>query len=153
MTERSRWLSEAITTWQVSEVPPNMAAAGERITDARQHVVSAQSLADSDPTLGMTACHDAIRKAITAHMEAAGLKPKDGDGAHRIVLEYAEHELVGDIEAEDLIEARRIRQDRGIAEYGQFARRQISAEQVRESAIVAECIVRAVAQKLAGQVR
>ena len=40
-------------------------------------------------TLAVSACHDAIRKAITAHLVASGLRPRGGDGAHRIVLRYA----------------------------------------------------------------
>ena len=42
-----------------------------------------------DMTLAVSACHDAIRKAITAHLVASGLRPRGGDGAHRIVLRYA----------------------------------------------------------------
>ena len=38
----------------------------------------------------MAACHDAIRKALTAHMAAAGYRPRGGEGAHRIVLRYGE---------------------------------------------------------------
>jgi hypothetical protein len=78
-----------------------MAAAGERINDARRHVTSAP-LADNDVTLALSACHDAIRKAITAHMNASGYRPHSGEGAHRIVLDYARHELAGVLTDEDL---------------------------------------------------
>ena len=63
-----------------------MAAAGDRINDARRHVQSARTIAKDDRTLALAACHDAIRKAITGHMAAAGYRPRAGEGAHRIVL-------------------------------------------------------------------
>lgn len=90
-----RWLTDALATRDIERVIPNMAAAGERINDARRHVRSALLLADNDSTLAMSACHDAIRKAITAHMAASGLRPRAGDGAHRLVLDYARHEIAG----------------------------------------------------------
>jgi hypothetical protein len=34
-------------------------------------ISSARALADDDRTLAVSACHDAIRKAITAHMASA----------------------------------------------------------------------------------
>ena len=72
MTPPGSWLTEAVVTRDIEPIASNMAAAGERLSDARRHVRSARRLADDDPTLGMSACHDAIRKAITAHMTAAG---------------------------------------------------------------------------------
>lgn len=87
----------------------NMAAAGDRVNDARRHVRSARTLADDDTPLAMAACHDAIRKAITAHMLANGLRPRGGEGAHRIALDYAMHELGALISDEDLAEANEIR--------------------------------------------
>ena len=37
----SRWLPEALATHDLQRVKPNMAAAGERINDARRHLRSA----------------------------------------------------------------------------------------------------------------
>jgi hypothetical protein len=93
VTPSDSWLTEAEATRDVERVAGSMAAAGERINDARRHVRSARRLADDDPTLAIAACHDAIRKAITAHMTAAGLRPRGGEGAHRKVLDYARHQL------------------------------------------------------------
>jgi hypothetical protein len=126
-----------------------MAAGGERVNDARRHVASARSLAATDVTLALAACHDACRKAITAHMTAAGYRVRSGDGAHRIVLAYADRELAGVLADEDRRAADRIRRDRAIAEYGEFAARQLTAEHVRWAAGVAERIVRAIAADLA----
>ncbi|WP_420444948.1 hypothetical protein [Candidatus Poriferisodalis sp.] len=61
------WLAEAIATRDLQRVKPNMGAAGERLNDARRHVRSARILAEDDTTLAIAACHDAIRKAVTAH--------------------------------------------------------------------------------------
>ena len=55
----------------------------------------------------MAACHDAIRKAITAHMLANGLRPRGGEGAHRIVLDYARSQLADLVDEDDLEETRR----------------------------------------------
>ena len=97
----------------------------------------------------MSACHDAIRKAITAHMTAAGMRPRGGEGAHRVVLAYARHQLRDVIATSDLGEADDIRRDRALAEYGDFASRHLTPEHVRAAADAAERIVNAVANSLA----
>ncbi len=147
----SDWLAEAIATRDVERVKANMAAAGERVNDARRHISSARFLADDDTTLAMAACHDAIRKAVTAHMGANGLRARGGDGAHRITINYARQALADRIIPDDLEEADQIRQDRALAEYGDFASRKLNAAHVRASADVAERIVDAVANALASQ--
>lgn len=143
------WLAGATATRDLERVKPNMGAAGHRVNDARRHVRSARLLADDDTTLAMAACHDAIRKAVTAHMAARGVRARSGEGAHRIVLDYARHQVGGVITADDLSEADEIRQDRALAEYGDFASRQLDADHVRSAAAVAERIVNAVATALA----
>lgn len=91
----------------------------------------------------------AIRKSLTAHMAAAGLRPRSGEGAHRIVLDYARTQLSVVIASEDLDDADAIRRDRATAEYGDFAARQLNADHVRWAAEVADRIVSAVAAALA----
>lgn len=144
-----QWLTDALATRDLDRIQPNMAAAGERVNDARRHVRSARLIAADDPTLAIAACHDAIRKAITAHMAAAGLRPRAGEGAHRVVLEYARQRLAAVITADDLTDADDIRRDRALAEYGDFANRQIDAVHVRAAADTAERIVNAIAANLA----
>ncbi len=143
-TRDSSWLREALATRDIEQVKANMAAAGERINDARSHVRSARRLADDDRTLAMSACHDAIRKSITAHMALAGFRPRGGEGAHRIVLADARDQLADVIEPTDLDEADDIRKDRGLAEYGDFASRQLTPSRIEVAAEVAERIVNAV---------
>ncbi len=58
------WLSESLATRDLERVKPDMAAAGHRINEAASHVRSARTLAKDDVTVAMSACHDAIRKAI-----------------------------------------------------------------------------------------
>jgi hypothetical protein len=153
MSADRTWLREAIAARDLDRVTANMAAAGDRVNDARRHFRSAQALADDDTPLAMAACHDAIRKAVTAHMLANGLRPHGGEGAHRIVLEYARTQLGDLISEDDLEEAAEIRQDRALAEYGDFPSRQLDGDHVRGSADVAERIVNAVAAALARQAR
>lgn len=145
----SNWLGEAIATGDLQRVKANMGAAGERVNDARRHVRSARVLSEDDTTLAMAACHDAIRKSVTAHMAAVGLRVRGGEGAHRITLDYARTQLAHAISPDDLVEADEIRQDRAIAEYGDFASRKLNAPHVRAAADVAERFVNAVADILA----
>jgi hypothetical protein len=143
------WLMEALATRDLERLQANMPASGMRIGEARKHVRSARMLAGDDPALAIAACHDAIRKAVTGHMLAAGLRPRGGEGAHRIVLAYARHVLGTVITADDLGEADGIRRDRALAEYGDYPSSQFSADHVNAAADVAERIVNAVATELA----
>ena len=145
----SDWLAEAIATRRIERVKANMGAAGERVNDARRHVASARKLAESDTTLAMSACHDAIRKAVVGHMSANGLRVRSGEGARRLTIDYARRELAGVISASDLVDANEIRQDRALAQHGDFASRKLNAKHVRAAADVAERIVNAVARAIA----
>lgn len=126
-----------------------MGAAGERINDARRHVRSARLLAEDDSTLAIAACHDAIRKALTGHMAARGLRVRGTEGAHKRTLDYARSELAGLISEDDFDEADALRKDRALAEYGDFAARQLTAAHVLAAADVAARIVSAIADDLA----
>lgn len=147
------WLREALALRDLEPVAPNMAAAGERINDARRHIRSARTLAEDDITLAIAACHDSKRKAITAHMNANGYRPRGGDGAHRIVLAYARTQLATLIAASDIDDADELRRDRGIAEYDQFAHSKLQAIDVLAAADLAERVVNAVAKALATRSR
>jgi DNA replicative helicase MCM subunit Mcm2 (Cdc46/Mcm family) len=82
-------------------------------------------------------------------MAVAGLRVRGGEGAHRIVFEYARYQLADVVANEDVREAEDIRKDRALAEYGDFATRQLDAEHVRWAADVAERIVNAIASIIA----
>jgi len=83
-------MAEAVTTGRLQRLGPSMPAAGDMITRARTHIKSATLIASSDPTLSLSACHDAARQAVAAHMRAAGYRPANPMGAHRLVIEYAD---------------------------------------------------------------
>lgn len=147
------WLTEALATRDLERVKPDMAAAGHRINEATSHIRSARILADDDVTLAMSACHDAIRKAISAHLSANGLRARSGDGAHRIINTYARHQLAEVIATADLDDADSIRRDRILAEYGDFASAKLSAADVRTAADTAQRIVTAIAKTLAARAK
>lgn len=97
-----------------------MPAAGEMINRARTHLRSASTIAATDPTLALSACHDAARQAISAHMRAGGYRVANETGAHRTVIEYAEAVLAGVISGDDRVALDDLRRDRHTAEYGDF---------------------------------
>lgn len=147
--DAAAWLTEALATRDLDRVRTDMAAAGSRINDARATVKAARKVQADAPSFSIAGCHDAARKAITAHMVASGHRPKRGDGAHRIVIEYARHVLADVITDGDLDAIDGLRRDRGDAEYGDFAQRRFDAAHLEEAAALAERIVNAVANELA----
>lgn len=126
-----------------------MAAAGTRINDARAVVLAARTITEVSSTLAIAGCHDAARKAITAHMVAGGYRPRKGEGTHRIVLEYARVVLAEVLTEADLDALDGLRRDRAAAEYGDFAQRRFDAEHLAASADLAERVINAVAVALA----
>jgi hypothetical protein len=145
----TRWLAEAVTTRDLDRVKADMAAAGTRINDARATVRAARKIIGDSPTLAIAGCHDAARKALTAHMVARGYRPKKGDGAHKIVLEYGRVVLASVLTAEDLDALDGLRRDRADAEYGDFAQLRFDAGHLAAAADLAERVINAVANALA----
>lgn len=74
---------------RVREVPADRETALGELEIAQRHVASARLLLDADPTLSFVALYDAMRKAISAHMRANGLRVTGGPGQHMKVGEYA----------------------------------------------------------------
>lgn len=154
MPDRSRpsegsWTAEALATGRLQRLRPSMPAAGDLVNRARMHLRSAGLIADNDPTLAMSACHDAARQGISAHMRATGYRATAEAGAHRLVIEYASVVLAGVISEDDVVALDELRRDRHTAEYGDFASRTITAERVRDALALAGRIVDAVANELA----
>lgn len=146
----ARWLTDAVATRDLDRIRPDRNAAGNRINDARSNVKAARAISAESPTLAMAGCHDAARKAITAHMVANGYRPKKGEGAHRIVIDYARAVLADVLTEEDLDGIDDLRSDRSEAEYGDFAQRRFDADHLAAAADLAERVVNAVARVLAG---
>lgn len=115
------------------------------VNRARTHVRSAVTIAGGDPTLVLSACHDAARQAVSAHMRASGYRPASEAGAHRLVVEYAEIVLAGVVTAADIEALDVLRRDRNTAEYGDFATRVITEDRARDAAVLANRVIDAIA--------
>lgn len=147
------WIANALLTRQLQKVQPSMEAAGDLINRARRHLRSARKLAAEDPTLGLSACHDAARQAVTAHLRAAGYRVSSEAGAHRTVVEYATVALTGLMSDADLSALDGLRRDRHTAEYGEFAERSIDENRVMDAIALGERLVSAVSKNLASRHR
>ena len=145
------WIAEAITTGRLQRLQPSMAAAGDMVNRARTHIRSAEQIAATDPTLALSACHDAARQALSAHLRAAGCRVAAEPGAHRLVIEYARTALAAVITDTDLVALDDLRRDRNTAEYGDFAARNITPDRAQSSIELANRVVNAVAAALAGR--
>jgi hypothetical protein len=141
-------VADLIAQRRIEAVRPNPRACAEWINDARRHLASAKLLADSDPRLAYAAVHDAARKAITAHMNANGLRPASGDGSHRAVVAYALERMVGLTDTETLEAIDQLREGRRVAEYGEEPSIRIGPKEVQAAIAVASSVVEAVARSL-----
>ncbi len=137
-------VDELIAQHRIERIPPNRAAIRDWVNDANRHLRSAEALAESDPRLAYAACHDAVRKALTAHMSANGLRPKAGEGAHVAVISYGRERLQGLIDADTLDELDTLRRVRRVAEYGEAPSASVDADEVRAALPVARTTVDAV---------
>lgn len=97
------------------------------------------------------ATRDLERKALSGHLAATGLRARGGEGAHRIVIDYARHRLGNVLSQDDLADIDDVRKDRALAEYGEFASRKLTADHVRTAADLADRVVSAIATLLAGR--
>ncbi len=113
------------------------------MNDARRHLASAATVAESDPRLAVAAAHDAIRKAITAYMDAGRLRAQGGEGARAVVIEYARYALANHLDEATLNAADGLRALRNQAEYSDLASR-IDTRAAISAIAVAEQVVRAV---------
>jgi hypothetical protein len=73
---------------ELTQVVADLDLAERLLTAARRHVNSAQTLCDSDPELAYSALYDAIRKALSAMLQAQGLRPT-AEGGHLAVQRAA----------------------------------------------------------------
>ncbi len=143
MSASDTWVNDAIVMRDLGRIPVDVAGAHRKLIDAQSNADGGRLVQDVSPSLAIAACHDAARKAVTAHMAARGLRPRKGEGAHRIVLEYARSVLAESIDASDLRALDDLRRDRADAEYGETSG-PMSGAQLRAAADVADCIINAV---------
>jgi hypothetical protein len=64
----------------LTQVVADLDLAERLLSAARRHVKSAETLCDSDPELAYAALYDAIRKALSAMLQAQGLRPTTTGG-------------------------------------------------------------------------
>lgn len=69
---------------KLTQVVADLDLAQRLLTAARRHVKSAETLRDDDPELAYAAVYDAIRKALSAMLQAQGLRPTT-EGGHLAV--------------------------------------------------------------------
>jgi hypothetical protein len=86
------------------------------IDECQRHLASAEQIADVDPTGAFQLAYDAARKAIGAHMRAAGIRVADRPGAHATTGRYGLAAISG--AADSLSEFDRMRRRRNRTEYG-----------------------------------
>jgi len=116
-------------------VPADPHGAHARLVAARRHLESANRLATDDPDAAYAVLYDAARKAVSAHMLAAGLRARNAPGAHEATALYAVAVLRGEAPAE----LDRMRRFRNRIEYGttHLGPRQVAHDLERARAIVA----------------
>lgn len=106
---------------RLERVPADVPVARDRLATARVHIVAAEAIVAVDPDGSLSLTYDAVRKAVTAHMLAVGLRPRNRPGAHQAVVHYANSELAGADEAGVLRAMDRLRRLRNRSEYGSGA--------------------------------
>jgi hypothetical protein len=78
---------------EMTQVVADPNFADRQLTAARRHVKSAGTLCDDDPELAYAAVYDAIRKALSAMLQAQGLRPTT-EGGH-LAVQRAIHAQFG----------------------------------------------------------
>jgi len=73
---------------RLERVSPRRDTAEHLIREARRHLVSASSLAQTpDRSMAFVAAYDAARKAFSAILAIQGIRAKGGDGGHAVLLD------------------------------------------------------------------
>jgi hypothetical protein len=130
---------------ELTQVTADAELADRLLAAARQHVVSAGVLADSDPYLAYAALHDAIRKALAALLQMQGLRATTSGG--HLAVSQAANAQFGATMGGILRPVDRIRITRHEAEYP-GPTTYIDEDAVREDIPKAEAVIEAVAKAL-----
>jgi YD repeat-containing protein len=134
-------VAELVRAGRLVTVEPDPESAAERVAVASRHLEAAVRVADIDPDGAYALAYDAARKAVTAHMLAAGYRVRGGrPGAHEAVAQYATAALGSGPYAEDVGELDRMRRTRNRSEYGERpapGASELRADMARARAIVA----------------
>ena len=139
-------LSALLDAGTIERVEPDPRFAERELRVAREHIESAASLAERDPTAGFAVGYEAIRKAISAHMRATGYRARKGVGHHERIGRYARAVLAKAGIGEDL---QAIDQLRLLRNQSQYEGLEIEPGEVAELLIHARAIVGAIGDDLA----
>lgn len=100
---------------ELTQVVPDADLAERMIRTARQHLSSAELLAESDPHLAYAALHDAVRKALAALLQTQGLRATSAGG--HLAVQHAARAQFGSSMGAILRPVDRIRTMRHESEY------------------------------------
>lgn len=100
---------------RLEEVASDATASHRLMDDARRHLEAARRIADLDRNGAYQLLYDAVRKAIAAHITAAGYRVTSRPGAHVAFGEYAS---AGLLSSGDVARFNRVRRNRNRSEYG-----------------------------------
>jgi uncharacterized protein (UPF0332 family) len=131
---------------ELTQVVADSELAQRLLAAARRHVTSAETLCGSDPELAYAALYDAIRKAMSAMLQAQGLRPTSAGG--HLAVQRAIHAQFGASMGALLRPVNRIRTTRHAVQYPD-AETYIDADQVRADLPAAVALVDAAAQAVA----
>lgn len=141
-------VAQLLSEGRLERVTADVAAAWERVNEAKRHLQSSAALATSDESLAYVALYDAARKAVTAHMQANGYRATNRVGTHQAVVLYAEATLAQGVAGPDVAAFDRMRRVRNRSEYGHQV---IGAQVLAADLVHAEAIVAAVEADLPPQ--
>ncbi|MEO3802347.1 hypothetical protein [Nonomuraea sp. B1E8] len=100
---------------ELTQVIADTELAERMITTARQHLVSAETLASTDPHLAYAALHDAVRKSLAALLQMQGLRATTTGG--HLAVQHAARAQFGASMGAILRPIDRIRTTRHESEY------------------------------------
>jgi len=111
-------LKELVSTGRIEQVPADQEVAAAVLEEAHRHLLSADAIAEIDPSGAYSLLYDASRKAVSAHMTAKGFRASsDRPGSHAAVIAYATAVLKAGGASELLRNFDRMRRTRHRVEY------------------------------------
>ncbi len=104
-----------INATELQSVIPDRAAADDLIMQARQHLISAATVVESDPEGAFQLAYDAARKSLSAILEAQGLRAT-ARGGH-VAIEEASRAQLGTSARPQIANFQWMRRTRNQTEY------------------------------------
>lgn len=114
------------------------------LADAAEALDASDMLCTAHPAYAFEIAHEALRKTMTGFLQAQGLRPASGPGAHAVVVEAVTEQLRGALGALGR-DIDRIRVTRNGIAYGGLAR-QITTEQALDALAVARDVHRGISR-------